>query len=66
MPAGSYHRYANKNLNFQIYDGMHGNDISTYDQPHGGNGELKKISMVITTCLQTEIIVSIRKIIRKK
>ena len=54
-----------KNLNVKIDDVIHGNDISTYDQAHGSNGELKKLSTVITTYLQTEIIVLIRKMISK-
>ena len=55
-----------KNLNDKIDDVIHGNDISAYNQAHGGNGELKKkTSMVITTYLETEIIVSIRKMIPK-
>ena len=40
---------SNKNLNVNIDDVINGNDISTYDQAHGGNQELKKISRVITT-----------------
>ena len=31
-----------KNLNDKIDDVIHGNDISAYNQAHGGNGELKK------------------------
>ena len=56
---------SNKNRNVKIDDFIHGNDISMYDQAHGVNGELKKLSIIITTYLQTEIIVSIRKMIPK-
>ena len=31
-----------KNLNVKIDDVIRGNDIRTYDQAHGGNGELDK------------------------
>ena len=47
---------SNKNINIIIDDVIHSNDISTYDQSNGSNGELKKITMVITTYLQTEIV----------
>ena len=30
---------SNKNLNIKLDDAIHGNDISTYDQSHGGNGK---------------------------
>ena len=29
---------SNKNINVKIDDAVHGNDISTYDQAHGGDG----------------------------
>ena len=34
---------SNKNRNVKIDDVIHGNDISTYGQAYGGNGELNKI-----------------------
>ena len=34
---------SNKNHNIKIDDVINGNDIITYDQAHGSNGELKKI-----------------------
>ena len=50
-----------KNFNVEIDDVIHGSDIKTYDQAHGGNGW----NIVLNTYLQTEIIVSIRMIIPK-
>ena len=44
-----YLYYPIKTLNVKIDDVINGNDISTYGQAHGGNGEHKKLSMVITT-----------------
>ena len=37
-----YPYYPIKNLNVKIDEVIHGNDISTYDQAHGGSGELQK------------------------
>ena len=51
------------NLNVRIYDGVHGNEISTNNAAVMYN--FNNLSVVITTHLKTEIIVSIRKIITK-
>ena len=57
--------YSNNNINVINDDVINSNEISTYDQAYDSNGELKKMSMVITIYFMSEINVSIRKLITK-
>ena len=57
--------YSNNNINVINDDVINSNEISTYDQAYDRNGELKKMSLVITIYCMSALNVSIRKLITK-